>query len=110
MVVLRFKADSNKAFVIFDKMEPLKNVTIVDVHGPLDSMLILSHAACHLGVESSQILGAGIHDVTCVFYEYGGWPTMAKDLALEQVWKPVKYGTAAYMVAEMVHEEFLNGQ
>lgn len=110
MVILRFPSDNHRAFVIFDMMEQLDNVTVIDAKGPVDSMQVLAHAACHVGVESSQILGAGIHDVTCVFHEYGGWSIMASDLALERLWKPVKFGIAAYEVAEMVYKEFLNGQ
>lgn len=110
MVVLRFQADANRARSVFDQLEILENVTFIDVMGPTDSMLVLAHAACHVGVESSQILGAGIHDVTCVFYEYGGWQMMSQDLALEKVWKPIQFSLASYKAADIIYEEFLRGQ
>jgi len=106
MVVLRFPADVAKARVIFEKLEEVKNLTFIDVYGPLDSLFIQAHAACHIGIESSQILGAGIHDVPCIFYEYGGWVMMARDLALEELWKPVKFDHPVEDVARMVYEEY----
>jgi hypothetical protein len=106
MVVLRFKVDAARAHVIYEKLGQVRNVRFIDVYGPLDSLFIQAHAQCHLGIESSQILGAGIHDVPCVFYEYGGWVMMARDLAIEELWKPVKFDHPVEDVASMVYKEF----
>lgn len=111
MVVLRFQTDSIMAAVLFEKLNGLSNLQFIDVQGPLDSMLILAHACCHLGVESSQIIGAGINDVKCYYYEYApnGIAGMKSDLALEHLWIPVKFSDTTDRVASLVANEYYSG-
>ena len=65
----------------------LRDWTFVKVSNAVHALRILAHAACHVGVESSQLLGAGIQDVRCFYWPFNpGLTIFERDLNLTSLW------------------------
>jgi len=106
MVCLKFPTDSHPVSQpMFDQVLRVKNFTVVNVRGPAESLQIQAHASCHTGIESSQLMAAGILDVQCYFLPYtDGWKAFIHDLNVGSLWQPVAWDAPGY-VRELIENE-----
>lgn len=109
IIVLHFPSDrlsDQTERPLFTKINTLKNCRVVNVSGPVEALQIQAHAACHVGVESSQILGAGIHDVKSFFYSHGGGHQFfERELSLSELWHPLEWDQKGNVVRKLVEHE-----
>ena len=103
IVIMVFRSDARR-IGFFHEMGKLPNVEIIPVSGPMNSLWIQAHAACHVGVESSQLLGATIHDVPTFFFPFGGYPAFDHDLCLAGCWTVLDWDVSPKQLKARVEE------
>ena len=107
IVIMTFPSDERQT-PFFQGVAALPNVVILPVVGPRHSLWVQAYAACHVGLESSQLLGATIHDVPTFFFPYGGYPAFDADLCLSGCWTVLDWDVPPEWLREQV-EEVLRG-
>jgi hypothetical protein len=109
-VCMKFPTDSHLVSrPMFDYVQKLSNFITISVNGPAESLAIQSHSSCHTGIESSQLMAAGILDIQSYFLPYtDGWKAFIYDLNVGSLWTPVPWDDPVY-VRELIENELGNG-
>jgi hypothetical protein len=81
-VVMRFPGDHRLSAYFSKHFAGRENVQVVDCAGPVDAFAIHERSRCHVGVESSQVLGATIHDIPALWFPVGGLSQFIRDLSI----------------------------